>query len=325
MALRPADEVEAGFFKGMIYGGPGVGKTFTALKIATAYGKTALMDTERGAEAYKKDFRCPDGSSFLIENVASIVRADEIVDEAIDEGCEWLIVDQITYFWEHVQEVWLDNERQKDSRAYKNTVEHGKIPWYCWGDIKRPYKKFIRKLLNAQINVIMCSRASDVYIVDNENKPKKVGSRPDAEKSTPYEPQTVLRMEFSETKKKWMALGEKDRWNVLKGELFYNPGPEIIEPILKKMGRVHAPLPEVEDPIAEAAAVDTKEKVVEVDATVMVNGGQLKIIKTLLKKGGIAYADVEERIQNMTCQEASVLINNMTAGKYDGIKPKEIE
>jgi len=107
MLFSDADETETGYLKVGFYGGPGSGKTYTALKIATAIGKTYLIDTELGSEAYKRLFKCPDGSSFKVLHTRNLEEAMAGINEAVKAGGEVLVVDQVTTLWEMAQEGYI--------------------------------------------------------------------------------------------------------------------------------------------------------------------------------------------------------------------------
>ena len=289
---------EQAFLKIGMYGGPGAGKTFTALKCATALGRTALLDTERGSDFYAADF------SFDVFHTKEISRASEVLREAVDQKYDCLIVDQITHYWESAQEEYIAGEHEKMSKAWAAIEKNQQIPFQGWRFIKRPYKRFIHELISAPIHVFMLGRLAIEYEVSGSGEPKKVGERMDAEKATPYEPHVLIKMEFMRKTKKWMAYIEKDRSGTIQGELFTNPGIEMLEPVLAKLGKVHKGVPEGKEDTAEGT-FGTRD-----DA----EPSQLKLIRVLAKKGGIDNEVVEEKLKSLTRPAAAVLVNDMTVG-----------
>jgi len=310
MLFSDADETETGYLKVGFYGGPGSGKTYTALKIATAIGKTYLIDTELGSEAYKRLFKCPDGSSFKVLHTRNLEEAMAGINEAVKAGGEVLVVDQVTTLWEMAQEGYIAKEHDKMSTTWEAIERSGNVPWTAWRHIKKPYKKFMRELINAPIHVFFAARMSVEYKRGAAGEPEKIGEKMNAEKDTPYEPQIVVKMEFNKLKKQWLAWVEKDRWGTIGGKVFVNPDVSMFADILPLMGHVHKQIPQDVEDIA-SGTVDE----------VLANSAQLRLLKMLMKKGGID--EIETRLVGITSVVANEFINSMTLSDYSMFTKKE--
>lgn len=294
------------FLKVGIYGGPGSGKTLTSLKCATTLGKTAVVDTEHGSDFYATDF------DFTVEHTKSLNTAQEVLNTCIAEQYAALIIDQMTHIWEARQEEYIAEEHEKMSKMYGTFERTGNLPWTAWKGIKKPWRKFVQNLLNAPLHVFMLGRVSVDYEQLPDGSPRKVGERMNAEKDLPYEPHILIKMEFQAKGKKNYAYIEKDRSNTIMGQVFEKPGIEMFEPVLRKLGKIQAPLPEgKEDVSKETFGFITGD---EPDPS------QLKLIDVLVRKGGIDEELVKGVVKGLNRVAAGLLINQMTRGDYSAFK-----
>ncbi|MCH7535612.1 MAG: AAA family ATPase, partial [Bacteroidetes bacterium] len=305
--IEVRSEVQEAYFKGIFYGGPGSGKTFTALTIATKLGKTAIVDTERGVEPYVDVFNNPDGSPLGVVSTRSAkVIYKEVIPEAVRDGYKCLIVDQVSTIWEDSKDQYIYREFEKQSKAWKYIERNGKPPFQGWSFIKGPFRRMIRELMSTPMHVFILSRLADEFKVTPEGEPIKVGEVAATEKNTMYEPSVRVKMQYDKVKKEWLAYVETDKWRELAGKIFVNPTIEMIKPILKRLGKVHAKQPE-----PEIQEVDGSE-----DIIIKPNTGQEKLISVLAKKGGIPHIAVEKFLEKCTREEASQAVNEMTVGNY---------
>jgi hypothetical protein len=299
--FMPADETEHGFLKVCFYGGPKQGKTYTMLRIPTALGKTALIDTERGAEAYKKIFKHNDGTPFMIKETRQIEGVQRGIDQALKLGTEFLIVDQMTSLWELAQDEYIAREHEKGSKIWETIESSGNVPWMGWKHIKKPYKRLLKDLIDCPMHVFFAARLQTQYKQGGGGEPIKTGEKPAAERDTPYEPQIIIKMET--VKKKVLAYVEGDRWDKLLGQVFENPDCSMFADILPLLGSSHKPLArEVED-----------TSTITIEA-IPANRNQIIIVRKLMLKGGVN--EVEERLKGMTSQQANEWVNAMTRGDY---------
>lgn len=298
--------VEQAYIKSGFYGDTGSGKTKTSLMIATRIadmysGKIAMIGTERGMDFYGAEF------DFDIARVSSLHEADMALDEILGKGYICVIVDQMTSIWEWSQNEYMSEEHEKMSKAWSTIEKSGNIPFSGWKKVKRPYKKFLKKLLDAPIHLFLLGRLAYEYEVsDGGEKIKKVGEKMNAEKETPYEPHILVKMEFQ--KKKGgihYALVEKDHSGTIQGQVFTNPEGDMFDPILKKLGKIQGTLPE---PIEDTSTTTIAQE--------PIRPSQIKIIKSICKKGGVEIKQVEKFLENLKAEKAGEIINQLTLGNF---------
>ena len=205
------------------YGGPGSGKTFTALMVATNLGKTALIDTEHGSDFYASRY------PFDVLHTKSLQEAKEAIIEIGASDYDCLIIDSITHLWESPQAAFLEKlARQGKSRD---------LQFQDWRVIKKPYKEFINDLLNLNKHVFLIGRMGAEYSMDG-GQLVKVGDKMKAEAETPYEPHVLIKMEIVKKGNDEHAVGthlayfEKDRSSMMEGVTVENPTFETFKPIL---------------------------------------------------------------------------------------------
>lgn len=299
---------EHAFIKVALYGGPGSGKTFTALQWATALGKTALLDTERGSDFYAADFK------FLVLHTRKVQEAIDAVQEAVAKDCKCIIVDQLTHLWEAAQEEYIAREHEKMSKAWYAIEKNGSIPWTAWRSIKKPYKKLLRELLNAPMHVFLLGRLATEYEVSG-GEPKKVGERMDTERNTPYEPHILIKLELQH-KKKHVAWVEKDRSGTIQGKVVTDPGLEMLMPVIKKLN-LGIPQGAVPIPIEDESSVSI------VDAGTA-SSAQQKLIRTMAKKGGFKEKKIASFLETLSREEAGEVINRMTKKDFTMLNKEEL-
>ncbi len=298
---------EQAFLKVGIYGGPGSGKTLTALKCACALGKTAVIDTEHGTDFYAADFE------FDVEKTRSIDAVYDTLELAIKEKYDCFIIDQLTHVWESVQDEILAREQKKGSKIWQTYEKSGNMNWTIWKYIKRPWRDLMRELLNAPLHVFILGRASSEYEVLPSGDPKKTGERMDAEKSTPHEPHILIKMEYDKIKRANYAFVEKDRSRTIQGEIFKNPDISMFAGVMLKLGKVQGQLPP-DPPSPFDVDIDFGK------GAMLVQDQQRTLIRKLAERGGIAHELVEEKLKGMTREVAGQVINQMTVSKFDYFK-----
>lgn len=292
-------EVEQAFLKIGFYGDTGSGKTFTSLQIATHLGKTAMIATERGMDFYAADF------DFDIARVSTLEEANMAVDEILAGDYTCCIVDQVTHLWEYAQDEYITREHDKMSKAWGTIERSGNIPFQGWKSVKKPYKKFLKRLLDAPLHVFFLGRLATEYEVEGDSI-KKVGEKMAAEKETPYEPHLLIKMEFQKRKGgQWLALAEKDHSRTIQGKVWVNPGPDMLDDVMAKLGKVQGKLPEPIEDTSTTSIVDEP-----------VRKSQIKIIRTLCKKGEIKEKMVENLLKDLKAERAGEIINQLTLGDY---------
>lgn len=304
-------ENDMGYAKVGIYGGPGSGKTLTALRICYRLvgDNFGVIDTERGCGPYsvkKGEASRPEDDKyrFVVAHTKDVDTARSALANAVKAGLGAIIVDQCSHLWDAAQEKFIAIEHQKRSKVWQQIETNGKIPFTAWGKIKRPYKKFIAEAIDAPLHVFLLGRLGIDYDLAG-GAPVKTGESFRAEKDTPYEPHMLIKMEFDKLKKKWWAYVEKDRTGTLQGALFENPDGSVLDPMIASLGIAHQPLPQgVED--------NDEMRVEDMGPTPT----QRKLIHVLGGKGGKSNEEIEAYIGKLTTEQAGKVINRLTLKDY---------
>jgi len=242
-----------------IYGESGSGKTYTALKIASQLGKIAFIDTEHGSDFYADEFQ------FDVLHTRSLAEATEAVKKLENTDYDVLIVDSITHLWESAQEAYIERLKHSKNPKQRERGLRGELQFQDWRFIKRPYKEFIKLLLNLDKHVIICGRLANEYEISN-GELSKVGERMKAEGETPYEPHILIKMKTVTNEKGktiHFAIVEKDRSGTIQDKTFENPDFKMIQPVMQKLkGEKQAHIPEevTEKDLKDENAVTEKQK-----------------------------------------------------------------
>ena len=253
---------EQGFMKISMYGPSGAGKTFTSLlmgeELAKKEGKRiAFIDTENGYHFYVQDVKQrkvhPAGFDMDVFHTTSMIEALDEVKNIDPEKYGVVIVDQISTLWDAMQNAVPDDKKTKA----------GTIPMQLWGSIKKPYKQFIRELVNGQYHTFVLGRQRNVF-EETEGQLKKVGVEMKAEGETAYEFNMCVRMAAKQSERDsalttYLAIFEKDRSGVLAGRTFPNPSFQTIEPVLALLNGHHVQMSDPEDSAEKDAELFQRE------------------------------------------------------------------
>ena len=220
------------------YGPPGSGKTFTSLLVAEGLAqrdgkRIAFIDTEEsGTDFYALDVpdraTHPEAFDFDVLRTQSLAEAVEAVKSISPETHSVIVIDSITHLWEAAMNA--------AERTRKDTVKFGE-----WAKVKRPYKNFIKWLMESPYHVLICGRMKNVFEDDDKGDIKKVGVTMNAERDTAYEPQVCIRLDpkvdaKDTTRTTYYAYVEKDRTGLLAGRTLANLGFSHFAPILALLG-----------------------------------------------------------------------------------------
>jgi len=238
MTLLQKAKPEMAYLKLGIYGEAGSGKTFTSSKVAIGLHEhikadkpVAFADTETGS-----DFVMPIFKKAKIDLLVAKTRAFAdlltVVDEA-EKNCSVLIVDSITHFWNEL----LDSY-QKKHQISRITLRH-------WIPLKQTWREFTDRFVNSGIHIIMAGRSAYIWddVEDEEGvkELKKTGTKMRAETEMGYEPSLLVEMETVRTSARaganWIhrAWVIKDRFDVIDGKHFDNPGFESFLPHIESL------------------------------------------------------------------------------------------
>jgi len=247
MLLKKA-KAENAYFKFGGYGKAGSGKTFTASKIAIglhqyikAKKPVGFIDSEGGS-----DFVLPlfDNAKvdLLVEKTRSFKDLLTVMDEAVKE-CSILIIDNEWHFWNELIKSYL--------KKYNLTALRG--PQRI-GEVKQTWFEFTENYVTSPIHILMVGREGQLwqYIEDDEGvkELQATGTKMRGETDIGYEPNLLC--EFEQVRKSstpgsqwihrcWVI---KDRFDILDGRFFDNPGFESFLPHIEalNLGGKHRPV-----------------------------------------------------------------------------------
>lgn len=156
-----------------LVGPSGSGKTYTALGIASAFGKAAVIDTENGsAELYSDLF---DFDVMTMTPPYHPLRIPKGLAAAVEEGYDVVVVDSLSPFWsgtggtlELVDEV---KARSKSNDGFG-----------AWREVIPIQQQMVDALIQTPIHVIVTLRAKQAYEIQRDDKGKskvvKLGLEP---------------------------------------------------------------------------------------------------------------------------------------------------
>lgn len=152
--FRPAVRTNSKLLIGL-YGQSGSGKTYSSLLLARGLagdkGKIAMIDTESGRGELYADV-IPGG--YQVAQIAapfSPQRYIEAIEAAEAYGADVLIIDSGSHEWEGIGGV-IDMAGIVEQRT-------GKPGLHCWKEPKIQHQKFMLKLLQTPMHVIVCLRS----------------------------------------------------------------------------------------------------------------------------------------------------------------------
>lgn len=235
--LKAASNQQA-FLKAGIMGFAGSGKTHTGAKIATGLHKhinsakaIAFLDTETGSDFVLPMFEKA-GIKLLTAKSRAFVDLLEVVKES-EKTCDILIIDSISHFWTELMD------------AYQTKLKRTRLKLQDWGPIKQEWRSFTDLYLNSHLHIIMNGRAGWEYDFHTDEETgqtdvAKSGTKMKAETEMGYEPSLLIEMEKVRqgegkigqafTHRAWVL---KDRFDVINGKSFDNPGFESFLPHIR--------------------------------------------------------------------------------------------
>ena len=246
MSILTEAKSETAYLKMGIYGEAGSGKTFTSSNVAIGLHRliksdkpVAFADTETGSDFIKHLFDAA-GIKLMVAKTRAFIDLLGIVDEA-EKTCSVLIVDSVTHYWNELLAAYL-KKNNKMRLALKD-----------WTIIKPTWREFTDRYVNSKLHVIICGRSADkwdtVEDADGSSELRKVGTKMRTETEMGYEPSLLVEMEAIQTAARaeagyvHMAYVKKDRFDVINGKEFTDPGFESFLPhvqLLNLGGEHHA-------------------------------------------------------------------------------------
>lgn len=203
--FRPAEQV-APKVKCLVYGASGIGKTYLAL---TAPGPIAVIDTEGGTAFYANRVGKGGLSEFDVLPTKTFAQVEQAVAYLRDNPGHYqtLVVDPVTVLYETLQDA------AQHRRAEVRRDAEADLEMLDWQRIKRAYKRLMTDLVNLPMHVVVTAREGELTEERQNGRGKservRIGWKPDAEKSTPYYFDTVIRLVAAQRGRE--AIAEKDR------------------------------------------------------------------------------------------------------------------
>lgn len=187
-------------------GPSGAGKTYSALAIAKGIGgRIAVLDTENGsASLYSDRF---DFEVVEMQPPYLTEKYNSVIAEAEKEGFDVLIIDSISHAWA-AEGGLMDQKESLDNRGGKQNK------YTNWATITKKHEAFKAKMLQSKMHLIVTMRSKQDYVLDADNKPKKVGMAPIQREGMEYEFTVVFDLAADHT-----ALASKDRTSIF-SEIF---------------------------------------------------------------------------------------------------------
>jgi len=242
--------------KVLVYGASGVGKTFFAL---SGKGKIAVIDTEGGTAHYAGRDGLQEFDVLPTKTYKDVKAAVEFV-AANPEAYGTLVIDPLTVIWETLQDsAQIKRAAANAAKGRGNgIVEETDLEMLDWGRIKRQYKSLLTAIINLPIHTIVVAREKD-ETEKRGDQMVRIGSKPDAEKGTPYFFDTVLRMFVDAGTRKMTVIKDRTGSNDIKSEIV---DPTFDSVFAKALG-VKGGVKRAQMDEAVAAAIDAEEELAD--------------------------------------------------------------
>jgi hypothetical protein len=216
-----------------IYGEAGTGKTFTSTRVVIGlhhYIKSTqpvfFMDTETGSDFVRDKIGKETGRPMQVAKTRAFADLLKAIDD-IPAG-SIMVIDSITHYWNELVDSYL-KKNQKSRLSLKD-----------WQPIKSTWREYADRFVNSPLHIIVAGRSADkwgeVEDEDGAKELKKIGTKMRAETEFSYEPSLLVEMELVQASAKiggaLLHRGHvrKDRFDVINGQHFDNPGFESFLP-----------------------------------------------------------------------------------------------
>lgn len=239
-----------------IHGPSGAGKTYSALRIATAMGKRiALIDTERGSAS-----KYSDRFTFDVAEVGDPYHPQRLLDAlaaAGDAGYDCVVLDSLTHFWNGPGGfLELVDEEVKKQRARG----HKPDSFAAWKPVDALYRRLIQAILSSPMHVFATLRAKTEYEksegANGKTQIRKLGMAPEFRAQSEYEFDVEGMLDIEHN----LVIG-KTRCDALDGRAFTKPGEDVAKILLAWLNdgvAAHTPLRQ--GPAAAAPAAPPEPK-----------------------------------------------------------------
>jgi hypothetical protein len=217
-------------------GPSGSGKSFTALRLAFALGRVAVIDTEhRAAEKYKG--LAPDGVpwNFDVCNLAHFDPLNYVEAIQAAAGYDVLVIDSISHAWDGVGGA-LDQVDKKGGNKFT-----------AWKDVTPRHRRMVEAMLACPCHLIVTLRTKTEYVIEEQinragkivQVPRKVGMQPVQRAGMEYEFDLVADMDLEHNLRV-----SKTRCPAVDGWEGFKPGPEFLRPVMQWLNEGEPPGPQ---------------------------------------------------------------------------------
>ena len=247
------------YLKCGMFGFQGSGKTRTASEIAIGLAKFLsstkpifFFDTEVGSNFVEPLFKEAELELIGVQSKAFIDLLGAL--DYAQENCEIMIIDSITHLWNEL----CDSYRRKKYECHRcagsgkqETIECSKcngtgaitdrLTVWDYSPIKKEWARFVDKMLNAKLHIIVCGRAGNEYDSQENIEGKleivKSGAKFKAESEFGYEMSLLIEMRKEKTEKgiEILAFVWKDRFDIINGKEFKQPKFEDFLPHIMRL------------------------------------------------------------------------------------------
>ena len=241
---------EQAYCKIGIFGFPKSGKSYTAAVFAVGIrqhfghgGQIAFYDTEGGSNYVAPWIKNATGKELIGVRSRSFDDLMATADECIKGGISVLVVDSITHPWTELKDAYLA-EINKKRRGRGLKWDKTSLEFQDWGIIKGRWSKWTELYLNSPLHIVICGRAGMQYEYEkNDDTGKRelvtTGRKMKTEAEFGFEPSLLIEMEHENRDGKYWhkATVVGDRFNVIDGQVGYNPTFEFIKPHVELLSR----------------------------------------------------------------------------------------
>lgn len=182
-----------------LMGPSGSGKTYTALSVAGALGRIAVIDTEHGSASKYGDRFAFDVLELSDYHPQQYIDAIHAAGEAQADGSsayDVLIVDSLSHAWSGAGGVLEIVDRAAKRSDSKNTFA-------AWRDATPLHNQLVEALLAAPLHLIVTMRSKTEYVLERDERgkmtPRKVGLAPVQREGMEYEFDVVAEMDMTNT------------------------------------------------------------------------------------------------------------------------------
>jgi hypothetical protein len=209
-----------------IAGGPGCGKTYTALRVGQELvdptlnrkAKVLMIDTEQGSsELYADEFSFDvvTPKEYTPESVT------EYIDYAEKNGYDVLVLDSFSHFW-----IGEGGALDRVGGQFAN-----------WKNVTPKFNRMIDRLIDAKVHIICCMRLKVAYeVVENEKgkkEPKRLGLEPIMRNDIEYTFNVYGTLDQTNT---LAILKTRHRKQIPLNSTWYQPGEAFASALLQGCG-----------------------------------------------------------------------------------------